>query len=77
VKSIEPLNLLHWFWGDISELDAVNRRKRIKFHNSIKYRAQMLDFYIVIKLIDKSEIRDLEKIRLRLKDVHPEAGENK
>lgn len=66
----EPLNLVDWFWGDIKELDAKHRRLRIKFHNCVHYRAQVLDFYIVIKFINKEDIGNLEILHRELVKIH-------
>ena len=66
----EPLNLVEWFWGDIGKLDPKHRRLRIKFHNSLRYRAKVLDFYVIINLIDESALRDVTVLHRELVKMH-------
>ena len=66
----EPLNLIFWFWGDIEELSPANRELRIKFHNSASYREHILDFFLAIHVIDRTDLNDLNVLYQKLLPIY-------
>lgn len=66
----EPLDLVEWFWGDINRLNVKHRRMRIKFHNCIRCRAEILDFYIAINWIEEEDLSSLALLQEKLMKIH-------
>lgn len=63
-----PANTYERFWGDESLFDATNKRLRVMFFNSARYRLQVLYSYVESGLLLEEDFDNLDTVRQKLHD---------
>ncbi|GGY79465.1 hypothetical protein GCM10011613_25400 [Cellvibrio zantedeschiae] len=66
----QPKNKYEWFYGDESLLDIRQKRLRVKFYNSERYRKQILQRYFEDGVLQERHINDLAAIGNLIGEFH-------
>ncbi len=64
----KPLTISEWFFGDESRLDTKERRLRVLFYNSARYRRQVLNDYIEWGFV--TDTNDIDHIESAVNAFH-------